>query len=144
MILENSEDWGEAAKILSGISLESSHRSVSDLQKLRIYVRIARLHLEDSDPVSADVYLKRASMLLHTVPGAITKSATAALQELESGNKKNVTKEEREEAGLLGLQYKLCQAKVYDSQKRFNEASLRFHELSYLSSIDEEERGLML
>jgi len=90
------------------------------------------------------MYLKRASMLLHSVPGAITKSAIQTMADLESGRNVKASQEDLDEAGLLGLQYKLSQARVYDSQKKFQEASLRFHELSYLSSVDESEREMML
>jgi COP9 signalosome complex subunit 4 len=42
------------------------------------------------------------------------------------------------------VQYKLCQARILDSQRKFNEAGAKYHELSYEVAIDEEERIHML
>lgn len=83
-ILESQEEWTDAAKMLQGIPLEStnryaatsfsrssaftpgvpSHRSVTDEYRLKTYVRIVRLLLEDSDTVSAQTYLNRAQGLI--------------------------------------------------------------------------------
>ncbi|CDR99642.1 hypothetical protein [Sporisorium scitamineum] len=115
-LLEAEEDWNEAARVLLAIPLDSGHRNVSDHFKLSIYVRIVRLLLEGDDPVAADMYLKRASMIIHNVP----------------------------DPKILGLQYRLSQARVYDSQRRFSEAAIRYHELSYVAEIDEDDRAMML
>lgn len=143
-LLEESEDWLEAARILQGIPLDSGHRSVSDLAKLRTYVRIVRLLLEGDDAVGADAVLKRASLIIHNVPGALSSglaaSSTTAQQEVLAG----MSEAEKTEAKTLGLQYKLSQARIYDSQRRFAEAANRYHEVSYVAEIDEGERNMML
>ena len=46
--------------------LRRSHRSVTDDYKLKMYVRIVRLLLEDGDTVSAQTYLSRAQSLIRT------------------------------------------------------------------------------
>ena len=43
-----------------------------------------------------------------------------------------------------GLQFKLCQARILDHARKFIEAASRYHELSYIGEIDEEERLQML
>lgn len=141
-LLENCEDWLEAAKVLQGIPLGSGHRSVPNIYKLRIYVRIVRLLLEGDDAVGADTFLKRASMVIHSVPGAASKVGPPSSEEEERLSK--ASEEEKIEARTLGLQYKLCQARIYDAQRRFAEAAIRFHEVSYVADIDEDERSMML
>lgn len=143
-ILESSEQWIEAARILQGISLESGHRSVSELYKLALCVRVVRLLLEGDDPVGADISLKRASLHVHNVPGVLSSSFAISnnptLQEAWS----KMSEEEKIEAKTLGLQFKLSQARIYDSQRRFAEAANRYHEVSYVTEIDEAERTMML
>ena len=45
---------------------------------------------------------------------------------------------------VLLLSYKLSQARIHDYSRRFLEAATRYHELSYVAEIDEEERKQML
>lgn len=146
-LLEETGDWLGAARVLQGISLDSGHRNVSDLDKLRTYVRIVRLLLEGDDSVGADAVLKRASLVIHHVPGALaaglgTSSSYSTQQ--QQGAAANMSDAEKTEAKTLGLQYKLSQARIYDAQRRFAEAASRFHEVSYVAEIDESERNLML
>lgn len=79
--------------------------------KLETYLKIARLYLEDGDPVQAEAYINRASLLQ-----AETKS---------------------EELQVL---YKVCYARVLDYRRKFIEAAQRYNELSYRSIVDEGER----
>ncbi|KJA30241.1 hypothetical protein HYPSUDRAFT_50595 [Hypholoma sublateritium FD-334 SS-4] len=114
-LLEGEEDWSDAARVLMGISLDSGQRSIGDAEKLRVYVRIVRLLLEDEDSVQAETYYNRAALLVH------------------SANDRETL-----------LQFKLCQARISDYSRKFLEAASRYHELSYVGEIDEEERRHML
>ncbi|KAH8830517.1 hypothetical protein DL96DRAFT_1813555 [Flagelloscypha sp. PMI_526] len=114
-ILEAEEDWSEAAKVLMSISMDSSQRSITDAVKLDTYIRIVRLLLEEGDSVQAETYYNRAALLIHS----------------------NQDKE-------IALKYKLCQARISDYNRKFLEAASRYHELSYVGEIDEEERRYML
>jgi len=114
-LLEEEEEWSEAAKVLMGISLDSGQRSIGDAEKLRVYVRIVRLLLEDEDSVQAETYYNRAALLVHSAHDRETL-----------------------------LQFKLCQARISDYSRKFLEAASRYHELSYVGEIDEEERRHML
>lgn len=42
------------------------------------------------------------------------------------------------------LAYKLCQARISDYARKFLEAASRYHELSFVGEIDEDERRYML
>ncbi|BGP18230.1 hypothetical protein JCM10213_007859 [Rhodosporidiobolus nylandii] len=82
-----------------------------DVYKLHVYIRIVRLFLEEEDSTSADTYFNRASLLAH------------AAKDLETQ-----------------LQFKLCQARMFDFSRRFADAASKYHEISYVGQIDEAER----
>ncbi|KAJ7507847.1 hypothetical protein B0H11DRAFT_2153410 [Mycena galericulata] len=114
-ILEEEEEWSEAARVLMGTSLDSGQRAMPEGDKLRVYVRIVRLLLEDEDSIQAETYYNRAALLVHSTSDKETL-----------------------------LQFKLCQARISDYGRKFLEAASRYHELSYVGDIDEEERRQML
>ncbi|KAA1117419.1 hypothetical protein PGT21_006891 [Puccinia graminis f. sp. tritici] len=110
-LLEEQEDWSEAAKALQGIPLDGTHRTVSDGYRLNTYIRIVRLLLEDDNATNAESYLNRASLLIP---------------------------ESKDEATILA--FKLSQARILDSKRKFEEASKKYHEISFTANLDEEER----
>ncbi|GAW05371.1 hypothetical protein F5879DRAFT_873750 [Lentinula edodes] len=114
-IYENEEEWSDAARVLMGIQLDSNQRSLPDGEKMRVYVRIVRLLLEEEDSVQAESYFNRAQLLVHSTTDKETL-----------------------------LQFKLCQARISDYSRKFLEAASRYHELSFVADIDEEERRHML
>ena len=108
---EAQEDWLESAKVLQGIQLESSQRKVDDHEKVATWIRICRLYLEDDDTTTAETYLNRAKNLLYKVKDPV-----------------------------LQINFQLSQARILDSQRRFLDASSAYHSISFIPSIDEEER----
>jgi COP9 signalosome complex subunit 4 len=92
-----------------------SSRSLPDEEKFRVNIRIVRLLLEDEDSVQAETYYNRAASLSNSTSDRETQ-----------------------------LQFKLCQARISDYARKFLEAAMRYHELSWLAEIDEEERKEML
>ncbi|ETE62243.1 COP9 signalosome complex subunit 4, partial [Ophiophagus hannah] len=50
-IYEKEEDWRNAAQVLVGIPLETGQKQYNVDYKLETYLKIARLYLEDDDPV---------------------------------------------------------------------------------------------
>ncbi|KAH7887709.1 hypothetical protein F5I97DRAFT_1862221 [Phlebopus sp. FC_14] len=114
-LLEAEEEWTEAARVLMGISLDSGARSLPDEEKFRVYIRIVRLLLEDEDSVQAETYYNRAASLSNSTTDRETL-----------------------------LQFKLCQARINDYARKFLEAAMRYHELSWVAEIDEEERKEIL
>lgn len=110
-IYEREQNWREAANVLVGIPLETGQKQYSVDYKLDTYLKIARLYLEDDDPVQAEAYINRASLL-----------------QAESRNEE------------LQIYYKVCYARVLDYRRKFIEAAQRYNELSYRSIIHEDER----
>ena len=49
--------------VLVGIPLETGQKQYSVDYKLETYLKIARLFLEDDDPIQAEAYINRASLL---------------------------------------------------------------------------------
>lgn len=110
-IFEREESWKDAALMLVGIPLESGQKQYSSDYKLETYLTIARYYLEDEDPVQAEAFINRASLL------------------------QNETKNEK-----LQIHYKVCYARVLDYRRKFIEAAQRYNELSYKTAIHETER----
>ncbi|KAH9938146.1 uncharacterized protein B0H18DRAFT_866598, partial [Fomitopsis serialis] len=116
-ILEADHSWSEAARVLMGISLDAGQRHCSRAteDKFKILLRIVRLLLEDEDSVQAETYYNRAALL---APSTQDKEAL--------------------------LSFKLCQARISDYSRKFLEAAARYHELSWVTEIDEDDRAHML
>lgn len=109
-IYEKEQEWREAAQVLSGIPLETGQKQYSVNYKMETYLKIARLYLEDEDPVQAEAYINRASLL------------------------QNDTTNEQ-----LHIMYKACYARVLDYRRKFIEAAQRYMELSYKSAVHPDE-----
>ncbi|KAL3273178.1 hypothetical protein HHI36_014632 [Cryptolaemus montrouzieri] len=110
-IYERNQSWRDAASVLVGIPLETGQKQYTVDYKLETYLKIARLYLEDDDPVQAESFINRASLL-----------------QAESRNE------------VLQIYYKVCYARVLDYRRKFIEAAQRYNELSYRGIVHEEER----
>lgn len=108
---QEQEEWIDAAKVLSGIQLESSQRKISDDAKVKLFMRICRLYLEDDDTTTAESYLNRAKNLIYKVDDV-----------------------------QLNLEFQLSQARILDARRRFLDASSAYHSISFSTALDEEER----
>jgi len=108
---QEQEEFIEAAKMLQGIQLESSQRKISDDVKVRTWIRICRLYIEEDDTTTAESYLNRAKNLLYKV-----------------------------EDPELNLTFALSQARILDSRRRFLDASSAYHSVSFTATLAEEER----
>ncbi|XP_065053636.1 COP9 signalosome complex subunit 4-like [Rhopilema esculentum] len=110
-LYEQEQEWRAAAKVLVGIPLEGGQKIYSNDFKLEIYLKIAQLYLEDDDPVQAEAFINRASIL-----------------QAETKDKQ------------LQILFKVCYARVLDFRRKFIEAAQRYVELSYSPLVHEEER----
>jgi COP9 signalosome complex subunit 4 len=114
-LYEGQNDNAEAAAILGGIHVESSQRMVTDEEKVRIWVRITRNLLEEDETIKAETYLNRAKNLLFKVADPELK-----------------------------LHFQTCEAKILDSQRKFLQASEKYHSLSFSNLIAEDDRIICL
>jgi len=110
-LYEKEEEWRKAADALVGIPLETGQKQYSPSYKLETYLKIARLFMEDEDPIQGEAYINRAAQL------------------------QSQTKDE-----TLQIQFKACQGRIFDYKRKFIEAAQRFNELSYKTIIHEDER----
>ncbi|KAI9761951.1 MAG: hypothetical protein M4579_000734 [Chaenotheca gracillima] len=108
---ESLEEHVAAARVLGGIQLDSSQRSISDDDKLRVWIRIVRNYLEVDDTTNAEAYLNRSKSLFYKCQD----------QELK-------------------LMFQLSQARIHDARRKFLDACQAYHTLSFSSVIVEEER----
>ncbi|SCV73781.1 BQ2448_6211 [Microbotryum intermedium] len=108
-LLEEDEEWIAAAQVLNGVVSDAADQPVE--YKLKIYIRIVRLYLEEEDSTSAETYFNRASLISHNTDDLETQ-----------------------------LQFKLCQARMLDFNRRFVEAASKYHEISYIAALEEADR----
>ncbi|PRP89712.1 proteasome component region PCI domain-containing protein [Planoprotostelium fungivorum] len=112
-VYEEEEEWREAAKILIAIPLDSGNRVLEPEYKMNIYVKIAQLYLEEDESVQAEMYINRASELLHSV---------------KDNN--------------LKLRHKVCFARIMDYKRQFLKAAGRYYELSQIVGEQERTDAL--
>ncbi|KMZ59149.1 COP9 signalosome complex subunit 4, partial [Zostera marina] len=111
-LYESEEQWSKAAQMLSGIDLDSGIRMVDEKYRLTKCIQVARLYLEDDDAVNAEAFINKASFL--------------------------VTNSSHE---VLIWQYKVYYARILDLKRKFQEAALRYYEISQIEKrqIGDEE-----
>ncbi|KAI9794307.1 MAG: hypothetical protein M1833_000398 [Piccolia ochrophora] len=108
---EEMEEHHSAARVLQGIQLDSSQRTVADNDKVKIWIRIVRNYLEEDDTTNAEAFLNRAKNLLYKC----------------------------EDQGLR-LMFQLSQARILDAHRKFLDACQVYHTLSFSPAIVDEER----
>lgn len=110
-IFENDKEWASAAEMLSATFSETGQKHYSTEHKLGRLLRIAQLHLKNEDPIQAESFINRASLL----------------QNQSTDN-------------VLKIKFKVCHVQVLDFRRKFLEAAQRYNELSYCSEIQDSER----
>jgi len=113
-IYEGQDEHLKAAQVLKGIPLESGQRVLPPKYKVGIYVRIARLYLEEDEAYQAETFINKASVLISKI-----------------------------KSKKLVQQYQASFARIQDYKRKFIEASLRYYELSQ-TDLNDDERVLSL
>lgn len=108
---EQTDSFTLSARALSTLNLDSTQRTITDDEKARIWVRIARCYLEEEDPISALASINRAKNVLHNVTDKATR-----------------------------LQFSISQARILDSQRQFLDASVAYYNMSNEPMVDEDDR----
>lgn len=127
-LYEDLGQWREAANVLSGIPLETGQRQYPNEVKLKTYLKIARLYLEDDDPIQAEASINRATLLQVEINTSSNDSSAA------------VSTIDRNEREALVIMYMFCYARVLDYRRKFVEAASRYNELSFKNQVEESER----
>eukprot|EP01035_Chromulina_nebulosa_P018507 gene18507-24224_t len=103
----NTEQFKEAALILSQVNFESSSYSIPPLEIANIFIKCAECSLEDDETVDAEVYVNRASQYMNDITDR-----------------------------HLQLRYRVTSARVLDANRKFLEASLRYYDLSITTDTE--------
>lgn len=108
---EADEDYTSSARILRSIDLDSAQQHITDTDKAQIWIRIARCYLEEDNPTDAATFINKVK-----------------------GVKDNITDK------TMRLQFHMAQARIYDSQRQFLDASAAYHTMSFEAVVDEDDR----
>lgn len=115
---EAEEEFLAAAQCLAEIPLDSSQRKVTDTDRARVWVRIARNYLEEDDTTAAETYVNKLKNIMHVVS----------------------EREKPADARDLDLHFRLSEARILDSKRDFLAAAARYLDISLIPAIAEEER----
>lgn len=120
--IQNTDEYGEAARILGGMRMENDGvYAMSPLDKLDVYVKMAECFLEEDEIAEADNAVNKAGQVAPFVSAQANADNGAS-----DPNQQNVLS--------LLLRYKSGVARVLDFNRKFLQASQRYHELSQQSS----------
>ncbi|KAK2785857.1 hypothetical protein FQN51_003774 [Onygenales sp. PD_10] len=108
---EKEEDYTNAARMLRGIRFDSSQHLMSDDEKVRTWIRIVRLYLEEDDTTLAEEFLNKV------------KNMPTRIQDPE-----------------LKLHFQLSQARILDSNRKFLDASQEYFNVSLSGVVEEGDR----
>jgi COP9 signalosome complex subunit 4 len=108
---ENNEDNLDAAKTLAEIPLDNAQRKVTDEDRANIWIRIVRNYLEVDDTTTAETYLNKLKNIIFAISDPV-----------------------------LRLHFQLSQARIQDAKRAFLSACQAYHDISFSTTISEEER----
>ncbi|KAF5100708.1 hypothetical protein DV451_002471 [Geotrichum candidum] len=114
-IYEQAEDNIAASQVLEVALSRSERRVLTNDEQFEWYIRIVRNRLEAEDATIAEQYLSKAALIRHRAKNATSESLT---------------------------HFRLSQARIMDSNRRFLEAARKYYEVSVISEIqiDDDDR----
>lgn len=112
-LYQEDEEYVEAARVLQEGLSSSDRRLLTDDVRFETYVRIVRNYLETGQTELAELPLSRAAIVRPKV-----------------GNLDPIT----------DIHFKLSQARILDSNRKFLDASTRYHLISREAAVEEEDR----
>lgn len=107
-------DFESAAKTLESIKLEQCTAT----EKVTIWLQIADNWLAADDSVNAEKFINNCAHIIRDVPSQSDKEKT------------------------LHVEFKICQAMISDSKRKFNLAAWDFYRLSNNPDLDDESKIL--
>ncbi|KAF5094891.1 hypothetical protein D0Z00_003347 [Geotrichum galactomycetum] len=114
-IYEQADDNIAASQVLETALSRSERRVLTNDEQFEWYIRIVRNRLEAEDATIAEQYLSKAALIRHRAKNATSESLT---------------------------HFRLSQARIMDSNRRFLEAARKYYEVSVISEIqiDDDDR----
>ncbi|RDW47788.1 hypothetical protein B0I75DRAFT_135419 [Yarrowia lipolytica] len=110
-VYEQKNEFTKAARVLQGMRLDSGQQHITDDQKVAVYVRIVRMLLEDEDDAGAETYLNKCALLIHKCNDPAQK-----------------------------VHFKLSQARIFDTRRKFLDATRKYYEMSLEEAVDADDR----
>lgn len=110
-VYEQQSEYTNAARVLQGMRLDSGQQHITDDQKVSVYVRIVRMLLEDEDEAGAETYLNKCALLIHKCNDPVQK-----------------------------VHFKLSQARIFDTRRKFLDATRKYYEMSLEEAVDVDDR----
>jgi len=95
------EMFSDAGQVLAGLNLDSNQKTYTNEEKVDIYIRCAEAFLEDGEGNEAEIFLNKASPMMHSVS-----------------------------EWSLQLRFSVTLARVLDFNRKFIDAALRYYDLS--------------
>lgn len=100
-VYEAERNWTLSAQALAEIPFDGVSRVLTDAFRLEQYVKIARYYIENDNPVDADRYCVRSTMLMQHCADEGVK-----------------------------LMHKVSMARLLDSKRKFEDAAMKYYQLS--------------
>jgi COP9 signalosome complex subunit 4 len=100
----DEQEWTSAALALAAIPFDGTSRTMTEMFRVECYVKIARYYVEADRPADADRFANRAALLMSAC----------------------------HDEGIR-LMYRVCIARILDSKRRFEDASMKYYQLSQLA-----------
>lgn len=110
-VYESQHDYTQAARVLQGMRLDSGQQIISEDKKVSVYIRIVRMLLEEEDDVGAETYLNKCALIIHKCSDPTQK-----------------------------VHFKLSQARIFDTRRKFLDATRKYFEMSLEDAVDAEDR----
>lgn len=157
-------EYGTAAKYLAGLRMlsggddgasndnnaTSSPYYMTPVQRVDVFVKVAECYLEEDLTVEAEGAVTKAGTIIESTgigSGILSSSSSSADEEKNDDELATTTTKDATVITLM-LRYKSTYARVLDSNRKFLQAAVKYHDLScsylYTDAIDPDDLLIML
>ena len=124
-------DYGTAARFLSGLRMEESDEGsayyLPPVERCDVFVKVAECYLEEDLTVEAEGAVAKAGTIIESagigMPSSSSSSSSSDPEIDEAGSRD-------ERTVTLVLRYKSTYARVLDTNRKFLQAAVKYHDLS--------------
>ena len=125
-------DYGTAARFLSGLRMEESDEGsayyLPPVERCDVFVKVAECYLEEDLTVEAEGAVAKAGTIIESagigMPSSSSSSSSSSDPEIDEAGSRD------ERTVTLVLRYKSTYARVLDTNRKFLQAAVKYHDLS--------------